>query len=177
MTDTTFRSVCSAIALGVLMLASVPAWAINEVYESTCGPYPCAKPPKENLCFRQAGDLGASGEIVQAVGALSKGQKKSMLKIDMTFEWFTLSNQFRPFTVKVNGKFPVNFVVLNHLDSCPAGFCLRHGTYYFDMDEQELVYPGQFIGQPLVITLDSAKTADAGSTYNVTMCAQVLKKK
>ncbi len=173
----TCRFLFSGTMLGLLVMAASPSWALNEVYESTCGPYPCAKPPKENLCFRQAGDLGASGEIVQAVGALLKGQKKTMVKVDMTFEWFTLSNQFRPFTVKLNNKFPVNFVILNHLDSCPSGFCLRHATTYFDIDQQEAVYPGEFFGQPLVITMDSAKLADAGSTYNVTICAQVLKKK
>lgn len=179
MTNTTLRSVYSAIALCALVLASAPAWAVNEVYESTCGPsYPCVKPPKENLCFRQYGDLGANGEMGQAIGALSKGQKKTMLKIDMTFEWYSLSAQFRPFNLKVNNKFPVNFIILNHLDSCPAGgFCLRHATFYYDMDQQESVYPGQFVGQPLVITLDSAKLADANSQYNATICAQVLKKK
>jgi hypothetical protein len=178
MIDKILRSLRSIVALGVLMLVSVPAWAANEVYESTCGPsYPCVKPPKENLCFRQYGDLGANGEIGQAIGALSKGQKKTILKIDMTFEWFSLSAQYRPFNLKVNNKFPVNFLILNHLDSCPSGFCLRHATFYYDMDQQESVYPGQFVGQPLVITLDSAKLADASSQYNVTICAQVLKNK
>ena len=166
-----------AATLGLIVMSATPAAAINEIYESTCGLYPCVKPPKENLCFRQYGDLGASGEIAQAIGALAKGKKGTMVKVDMTFEWFTLSNQFRPFTVKLNGKFPVNFVILNHLDSCPSGFCLRHATTYFGLDAQESTYPGQFYNQPLVITMDSAKLADAGSTYNVTMCAQVLKKK
>jgi hypothetical protein len=163
--------------LGLLVIAPSPASALNEVYESTCGAYPCIKPPKENLCFRQAGDFDANGAGAQAIGALAKGKKGTMLKIDVTYEWFTLSNQFRSFNLRVNNKFPVNFVILNHLDSCPSGFCLRHSTTYYDMDQQESVYPGEFYNQPLVITLNSAKVADAGSNYNVTVCAQVLKKK
>jgi hypothetical protein len=42
--------------------------------------------------------------------------------------------------------------------------------------ESFTVYPNQFYGQPLVITLDSNKAADAGSSYNVTICAEILKK-
>ncbi len=177
MTRSMLRSSSFAVMIGALVLAASPASALNEVYESTCGQYPCAKPPKENLCFRQTGDLDANGAMGQAIGALAKGKKGTMLKIDMTFEWFTLSNQFRSLNLKVNNKFAYNFTVLNHLDSCPNGFCLRHATWYYDLDEQEGVYPGEFYNQPLVITVNSAKIADAGSTYNVTVCAQVLKKK
>jgi hypothetical protein len=178
MIKSSVRSSSIAVVLSMLVLAAAPAWAVNEQYESSCGPsYPCAKPPKENLCFRQVGDLGANGEIVQAIGALAKGKKGTMVKVDMTFEWFSLSNQFRPFNLKLNNKFPINFLILNHLDSCPSGFCLRHATTWFDIDQQELVYPTQFYNQPLIITLDSAKTADANSQYNVTICASVLKKK
>jgi hypothetical protein len=68
-------------------------------------------------------------------------------------------------------------IYVNHLDSCPSGACTRHATTWFDLDAQESVYPGSTVGLPLVLTLDSAKIADAGSTYNVTICAQVLKKK
>src|SRR5689334_19097811 len=178
MTNTTLRSACSAIALCALVLASAPAWALNEVYESTCGPtYPCVKPPSENLCLKQIGDLDANGAMVTATGALAKGKKKTMLKIDTTFEWFSLGNTFRSFNLKVNGKFAVNFTVLNHLDSCASGACVRHMTWYYDMDDQEAVYPGQFYGQPLVITFDSSRAVDANSYYNLTLCAQVLKKK
>jgi len=45
------------------------------------------------------------------------------------------------------------------------------------MDAQESVYPTQFLGQPLVVTFDSAKAADANSQYNTTMTIQVVKKK
>ena len=166
-----------AVALALFVMPATPASALNEVYESTCGAYPCIKPPKENLCFKQAGDFDANGAGAQAIGALAKGKKKSILKIDVTYEWFTLSNQFRPFTLKVNNKFSANFTILNHLDSCPNGFCLRSSTWFYDLDTQELQYPGEFYGQPLVITVDSGKVADAGSTYNVTVCAQLLKKK
>ena len=176
MIDRTLRRTALGLALGVL-LATTPAFAVNEQYESTCGPYPCAKPPKENLCFRQVGDFDGSGAIAQAVGALAQGKKKTIVKVDMTFEWFTLSAQFRPFNLKLNGRFPVNFLILNHLDSCGSGACTRHATTWFDIDAQESVYPGQFYGKPLVITLDSAKAADANSSYNVTICASVLKNK
>jgi hypothetical protein len=176
MIDRILRRASFGLAVGVLLAAS-PALAVNEVYESSCGPsYPCAKPPKANLCVRQYGDLGANGEIGTGLGGLAKGKKGTMVKIDTTLEWFSLSNQFRPITVKLNNKFPVNFVILNHLDACPNGFCLRHATYWFDLDLQESVYPGQFYNQPLEISVVSAKAADANSTYNLTFCAQVLKK-
>ncbi len=177
MSTSPLRNSSLALMLGVLMLAASPTWAVNDVYESSCGPYPCAKPPKTNLCFRQAGDLGASGETPTVLGTLAKGQKGTMVKVDVTFEWFTLSNQFRPFTVKLNNKFPVNFVIINHLDSCPSGFCLRHAQTWFDIDAQESTYPTQFYGQPLDISFVSAKAADANSTYNVSICAEVVKKK
>jgi hypothetical protein len=181
MIDRILRRAGLTAALG-LVLAATPALAINEVYESSCAPvgdqtHPCVKLPKENLCFRQIGDYDANGAGAQASGTLAKGKKGTMLKVDMTYEWFTMSAQFRPFTLKLNGKFPINFTILNHLDSCGNGACTRTATTWFDIDAQEQVYPGQFYGQPLTITLDSAKAADAGSSYNVTICAQTLKKK
>ena len=183
MIDRPQRHAALGLALGAL-LAATPALAINETYESTCLPVggyslpapACTKLPKENMCFRQVGDFDGNGAIVQAAGTLAKGKKGTIVKVDMTFEWFTLSAQFRPFNLKLNGKFPANFLILNHLDSCGNGACTRHATTWFDIDAQELVYPGQFYGQPLNITLDSNKTADAGSSYNVTICASVLKK-
>jgi len=170
------------LTVGALMFATTPAFALNEIYESTCAPlndstHPCVKLPKENLCFRQEGDFDANGAGAQASGTLAKGKKGTIVKVDMTYEWFTLSAQFRPFTMKLNGKFPVDFTIINHLDSCGNGECLRHATTYFDIDKQEAVYPGQFYGQPLTITLDSAKAADSGSSYTVNICAQVIKNK
>lgn len=171
------RSLGFGMVAATLLFGAAPSFAVNEIYESTCGAYPCVKPPNENLCFKQIGDLDGSGAMAQAIGALAKGKKKTMLKIDMTFEWFSLGNTFRSFNLKVNNKFAVNFTILNHLDSCPSGACTRHATWYYDLDVQEATYPGQFYGQPLVITLDSARAVDANSYYNVTICAQVLKKK
>ena len=173
----TFRSALIGISLAASLLGASPAAALNEVIESSCDPDCATKPPKQALFVRQIGDLGPSGEIVPMTGTLAKGAKKTVLKIDLTFEWFTLSAQFRPLTVKVNNKFPVNFLLLTHLDSCPSGECLRHATVWFDIDKQESVYPGQFYGQPLTITVTSAKAADAGVQYIASFAAQIVKKK
>ncbi len=177
MIDCTRRKGWLVLATVAVLFGASSAWALNDVYESTCGSYPCAKPPKQNLCWRQEGDFDANGAIAQSVGALAQGKKKTIVKVDMTFEWFTQSAQFRPFNLKLNGRFPINFLILNHLDSCGNGECLRHAVTYFDIDAQEAVYPGQFYGQPLVITLDSAKAADNGSSYTINMCAEVVKNK
>jgi hypothetical protein len=127
--------------------------------------------------MKQFGDFDAAGAGVPLTATLAKGAKKSLLKIDVNYQWFALGAGFRPFTIRVNNKFAANFTVLNELDSCSSGFCVRHVTQYYDLDLQEAAYPGEFLGQPLVITMDSARAVDAGSSYQATLTAEIIKKK
>lgn len=166
------------IAAGILLLTASWASAANDNFERSCDPDCIVKPPKENLFVRAAGDIEPSGATVQLSGTLLKGKKKTVVRVDVTHEYFSLSNQFRAMTVKINGKFPApNFIVLNHIPACGPGNCVVSATYWFDIDGQESVYPGQFYGQPLVVTFDSSKAADANSIYNTTMAIAVVKKK
>ena len=166
------------VTLGMLLMVGSPAYAVNDTFERSCDPTCATKPPKENLFVRATGDLDGNGSSPTVDGTLAKGQKKTVVRVDLTYEWFSTNNQFRAFVIKINNKFPANFLILNHLSSCGPGSCVVSATYWFDIDVQESVYPTQFYGQPLVVALSpSAKVADANSTYNATLAIQVLKKK
>jgi hypothetical protein len=84
MNDRNLRRAGVGLALGLLLAAS-PAFAVNEVYESSCGEfpgdpsYPCVKTPKANVCARQFGDLGASGEMATMFARLAQGKKGTMV--------------------------------------------------------------------------------------------------
>ena len=164
------------LSLAALFASAPSAWALNDVFESSCAA-PCLKPPKENLFIRGAGDFDANGATPTITGTLAKGSKKTVLKIDVTFSWFSLGNTFRVFNAKVNNRFAANYTILNWLDSCANGMCTRTMQFYYDMDVQELAYPGEFIGQPLNITFNSSRAVDNGSNYTVAIAAQVFKKK
>jgi hypothetical protein len=173
-----YRHVGFACALALSLLAAAPAFAVNDTMEQSCDPDCSIKPPKEALFIRSTGDLDANGASPVISGTLKKGQKNTVVRVDLTYEWFSLNNQFRSLVVKINNKFPVNFVILNHLSSCGPGSCVVHATYWFDINQQEAVYPTEFIGQPLNVALQSsAKVADANSSYNATLAIQVVKKK
>ncbi len=173
-----YRFVVLGLSLTLSVLGASSASALNDTQERSCDPNCLTKPPKEALFIRSTGDLDANGGSPQIDGLLAKGQKKTVIRVDLTYEWFSTNNQFRALTVKANNKFPVNFLVLNHLSSCGPGSCVVSATYYFDVDVQEATYPGEFVGQPVTISLmPSNKVADAGSFYNATLAIQVAKKK
>jgi len=176
------------ITLGML-IASSPAFAVNEYYQYSCdstiasppGPTsPCVtKPPKERVMVSVSGDYDANGTSPELSVTLAKGGKKQLVTVGLTYEYYSLSGQFRPLTVRVNDKYtPPNFVILNHLPQCTGGFCVVHADYWFDIAELEASYLTQFYGQPLKVDLEaSTKNADAGSQYNATLIARVEKKK
>lgn len=180
-----------AAALAALALGTTPAFAVNEIYQYSCdtnaqssppGPTsPCStKPPKERVMVSVLGDFDGNGTSPELSAILAKGGKKQLVTVDLTYEYFSQSSQFRALTVRVNDKFPApNFVILNHITSCgPSGLCLLHAKYWFDVDGLEAAYPGQFYGQPLKVDLEaSTKAADASSSYNATLIAEVVKKK
>ena len=173
-----FRHIALGLSLAMSLVGASSASALNDTQERSCDPLCATKPPKESLFIRSFGDLDANGGSPQIDGTLAKGQKKTVIRVDLTYEWFSTNNQFRPLTVRANNRFPVNFVILNHLSSCGPGSCVVHATYWFDIDKQEATYPGEFIGLPVTISLvGSNKVADAGSTYNATLAIQVVKKK
>ena len=177
MTATWFRRGTTALSLAVLLLGTAPAWAVNDVFDSSCAP-PCLVPPKERLVVRGYGDFDANGATPTITGTLLKGKKKNVVIVNVTFQWFALGGGFRPFYARLNNKFPApNFVIINWLDSCSSGMCARTIQYQWDLDEQELVYPGQFYGQPLVLTFDSNRTVDASSSYQIAFTMEMLKKK
>jgi hypothetical protein len=178
MTASRYRRFATALSFAISLLAASSAWALNDVQERSCDPDCATKPPKQTLFIRSSGDLDGNGASPQITGTLAKGKKKTVIRVDLTYEWFSLSNQFRSLTVKANGKFPINFVILSHITSCGSGSCVVSATYWFDIDQQEAVYPGQFYGLPVTISLEqSAKAADANSTYNATLAIAVVKKK
>lgn len=172
-----YRRTVVGLSLGVLVLAASPVHAVNDLFDSSC-PAPCLKPPKESIFIRGYGDLDAAGSTPTVTATLAKGQKKTLVEINVTFQWFALGGGFRPMVGKLNNKFPApNFVIINWLDSCSSGMCTSHTTYQFDLDEQELLYPGQFYGQPLTASFLSARAVDANSQYQMTMSVRAIKKK
>ena len=173
----TVRTVSIAFSLGLLLLVVVPASALNEFITQSCDPDCAIKPPKTAVFVAQTGDLDGSGAGAPVTATLAKGGKKSVVKVTWTYEWFSLGNTFRSFIPKINNKFATNFAVINHLDSCPSGSCTRSATTWFDLDFLEAQYPGQFYGQPLVVTFTSARAVDAGNTYQSTLAAEIVKKK
>jgi hypothetical protein len=177
MLPTNSRFAAIGLSLGLLLLAAAPASALNDFTTQSCDPTCATKPPKASVFVAQGGDLDGTGAGAPVTATLAKGGKKTVVKVTWTYEWFSAGATFRSFVVKLNGKFPTDFTVISNLDSCPSGSCLRGATTWFDLDFLEATYPGQIIGQPLVVTLTSARTADAGGTYQSTMAVDVVKKK
>jgi hypothetical protein len=174
-----YRRSVIGVAFGVLLFGTSSAWALNEVIDRSCDPDCATKPPKESLFIRASGDLDGNGASPEISGTLAQGKKKRVVRVDLTYDWFTTNNQFRAFTVRVNDRFPApSFTVINHFTSCGPGECLVTATYWFDLDAQELTYPGEFYGQPLKVDLEaSTKAADANGVYNATLAIQLVKKK
>ena len=167
---------CAAVVLGTLSLAASYAAAANDTFTSSCNPPACTQ-SKQNLFLRASGDIEPNGTTVQLAGTIVKGKKKTVVRVDVTHEYFSMSAQFRNMVVKINGKFAADFLILSHIPACGPGDCVVSATYWFDIDAQESVYPTQFYGQPLVVTFDSSKAADGNSIYNTTMAIEVVKKK
>jgi hypothetical protein len=179
MINSRYRRSVLGFAVGMLLLGASSASAVNDSFERSCDPLCLSKPPKENMYVKAVGDLDGNGASPEISGTLAKGNKKTMVKVDLTYEWFSLNNQFRPLTVRLNDRYPAGqFLILNHLTSCGPGSCVVGATYLFDVDLQEATYPGQFYGLPLKVDLEqSSKAADANSNYNATLAIEVLKKK
>lgn len=172
-----FHRLAFALALATTLLGAAPASALNEFITQSCDPDCVTKPPKVSVFVAQTGDLDGTGAGAPVTATLAKGGKKTVVKVTWTYEWFSMGATFRTFVPKLNTKFATNFAVINHLDSCPSGSCTRSATAWFDVDFLETQYPGQFYGQPLVVTFTSARAVDAGGTYQATLAAEVVKKK
>jgi len=182
MTDRIRRHARLGLALGVmlggLMLGAAPASALNDIVVSSCDPDCAIKPPKKAVFIRQYGDFDGNGAAGPIAVTLAKGQKKTVVRVDWQFTWFTTSATFRSFTLKLNNHFAAPLApFVNDLDSCGGTACTRSGVAWFDIDAQEAVVPGDFYGKPLTVTMTSQRAADAnGMGYQLTLAAQIVKK-
>ena len=166
-----------ALVVGCL-LAAPPALAAS--FGSSC-PAPCLKPPRYALFMRESATLDANSKIAPLIGKLSRGTARTVLRLDATI--FTLGNGTIGsvfVSPTVNGK-SFDPVYASIVGACVTGqsACTVTGSFWFDVDELEAQHPGQFVGQPLNMSLAGGALSGTGPNANYTamFSAQVVKKK
>jgi hypothetical protein len=121
-------------------------------------------------------------------GTINLGSSATVLKVDATFKEVNSScspNAVDMFPPQVNGV-TMNPDGLGAFISASAS-CLPSafpvvcptitGTYWLDIDAAEAAYPGQFVGQPLNVTISGRWQGAACSVLNfLTMSAIVVNK-
>lgn len=174
-----FRTV--AVTGAMILLATSASAGV----ESSC-PDPCVRLPKSALFVRETnGTLDQNNKIVSLSGTLLKGTAKTVLRLDVSLMVHAGAGMggvyFFPF---LNGEHPsigYGQEIDGHEISCDpskVGACSVTGSFWFDIDALEAVYPGMFVGQPLTIEVTGGTLpSGAGEGYRASFSAEVVKKK
>src|SRR5262245_20956107 len=166
--------------VGVTVMLSSAALA---AVESSC-PAPCTTPPKSALFVREtAGVLGPqNGWLPPLEGTLRVGTRKTVLRVDasVTVDVDASVDDFY-IHVYINGRdlSPGNAPSLTTCDNTRSYLCTVNGTFWFDIDAFEADSPGEFVGQPVKITLRGG-TLNAGGTgrpYEAAFSAEVVERR
>lgn len=174
------RHVTLASSVALALLVAAPASALNDLVVRSCDPTCESKPPKERLFIRAGGDFAGTGMSPEISGTLASGIKKSIVRVDLTYEWLssTTTTAVRPLTVRVNDRPTSLFSSFG--SSCRSETCVVHTVWWFDVDQLESSYPGEFHGKPLKVDLESSvRATDDGQFdfYQLSMAIEVAKKK
>jgi len=108
-----YRYALIGLSLGTLLIAAAPASALNDTAVYSCDLACATIIPKSTVAMRQVGDFDANGAPGPIAMTLAKGKKKTLVKVDWTFEWFSLSNTFRVFIIKLNNHFPAPILIVS----------------------------------------------------------------
>jgi hypothetical protein len=168
-----------AVAGATAMLSTAAFAAV----ESSC-PAPCDRPPKTALFVRDAPtSLDAFGDMPTLYGTLLRGSRNTVLRIDASV--LVKSDVSVPgvhVTPRLNGYLPITAGIGGRSFPCTSPnpiFCAATGTFWFDIDALEAAHPGEFIDQPLNISVDGGNTSASGGGLQceASFSAQVVKKK
>jgi hypothetical protein len=130
--------------------------------------------PGKNSVYASA-DAPAGGTYSTAVtGTIEKGKKKTVIEIDVMATSIYPAGGGIIVLAKVNDLHPEP--IIQALDHCAEGvLCTVSGQWWLDVDAAEMLMPGKFVGQPLVI--DGQVAASGGITdARVSLRARVRKK-
>jgi hypothetical protein len=168
--------VLRTLVAGAALLAS-PALA---VVQSSC-PAPCAKLPRYAIFGRETGGhLDANGYLVDLVGTLAKGIRKTIVRVDasVNVEGGVGFNSLYV-SAYLNGKSAGGVGTSGYGTACASThpYCTVTATIWFDIDALEATYPGQFVGQPLTVSVGGGALtgSGAGRSYWASFDAQVVK--
>ena len=122
-----------------------------------------------------SGNVTFAGFIADLMGTILKGKKGTVLEIEGQGQVFDCTGHV--------GMSPiVNFLAPNFGDVyiVPTGggvFNSNSGVWWLDLDQAEAESPGDFINQPLNITLRANNiTCPDGATFSGTLRARLVKK-
>jgi hypothetical protein len=168
-----------AVVGATAMLSSAAFAAV----ESSC-PAPCTTPPKSALFVRETAGvlLPFNGDLAPLQGMLRVGTSKTVLRVDasVTVEVDASVKDFHIYA-RINERdlSPGNAIRSKTCDNTRSYLCSVTGTFWFDIDALEAAFPGEFVGQPVTISLRGGNFSGAGigRPYQASFSAKVVKKK
>jgi len=135
--------------------------------------------PGKNAAYASAeGSSFPFSETTILAASIEKGKAGRVLDISSNIEVTNGASDPISMLVFVNG-FPV--APTNHNFGAWAGACTTlgcsvGGNWWLDLDAAEAAHSGVFIGQPLVVTVDTYQNGPGGQSYTSTLAVKMIKK-
>ncbi len=168
-------------ALAVVGATALLSTAAYAAVESSC-PAPCTTLPKSALFVREtAGVLGPqNGWLVPLEGTLRVGTRKTVVRVDASVT-VDVDASVKNYHISafINGRPGNNPHIATTCDNTRSFLCTVNANLWFDIDALEAAYPGEFVGQPVTITLRGGtfNAQGNGRPYEASFSAEVVKKK